>query len=93
MHVGRGDIKDVIGLSFTCKILPAQIVDCLLTTLVKQIGPLRTNARAVAVSERFLRSVVRVLCVCYIEGVPSSQAVGSKKKRFVIMCNVVYLLI
>lgn len=62
---------------------PPQVLDSLLTRLVRQVGPSRRDEEAVAVSESFLRSVVRVFTTCQIEAlnVPQSSVSTSRRRR------------
>ena len=55
-----------------------------MTTLVKQVGPERTDDVAKLCMQRFIRSVLRVMVVCELEKIGSYDAGSNsnKKKRY-----------
>lgn len=56
-----------------------------MTTLVKHVGPERSDELAKLCMQRFIRSVLRVMVVCELEKMGSYDAGNSsnKKKRYV----------
>ena len=74
--------------------LSLQVVEGLVTTLVRRLGHMREDAEVSRCCERFLRSVVRVMLVCELEwrgSTPSAvvvtggASVNSKRRRCVMM--------
>ncbi len=91
-HTLLAKLNQEVCLSLTCLypppfLPPSQTLDSLLTRLVRQVGPSSRNAEAVAVCERFLRSVVRVFTTCQIEAfnVPQSSLSTARRRRYTFL--------